>query len=87
MSREEKLELIGEMGLDISALDILSDEDFSILYAGYQRKVMYLGNLIILAIRKAFTENCEPFDIPHPVLSREETFENLGIKEEEVWME
>lgn len=83
MSREEKLIMIGEMGLDISALDSLSDEDIQTLYVGYQRKFMSLGNLIILAIRKAFTENCEPFDIFQSTPTREETFEHLGIKEEQ----
>lgn len=83
MNREEKLTMIAEMGLDISALDSLSDEDIDALYIGYQRKMMTLGNLIILAIRKAFSNDCEPFDMPQSIKTREETFEQLGIKEEE----
>lgn len=83
MSREDRLIMIGEMGLDISALDSMSDEDLSLLYQGYQRKIVTLGNLIILAIRKAYDPDCAPFDLPQNMPSREETFKNLGIEEDE----
>lgn len=83
MSREKKLMMIAEMGLNLCALDSLDDGDIDALYAGYQRRVATLGNLIILAIRRALSEDCEPFDCPSLPTSREETFKNLGIKEED----
>ena len=82
MSRSDKLQLIGEMGLNLSAIDSLSDEDFESLYAGYQRKTMTLGNLIIVAIRKALSQDSEPFSVPNKQASREETFKHLGLEEE-----
>ena len=49
-------------------------------YEGYKRKMLDVGNLIIVAVRKAYDTNSEPF-VYEPKHTREETF---GAFEEEL---
>lgn len=77
ITREEKVAVCGL----VPYMGQLTDAQIDLAYEGYQRKMMDLGNLIITSIRKALDSEAEPFIYEKPV-SRQETFERFGIKEE-----
>lgn len=77
LTREEKIAICGL----VPFADQLTDEQIDLAYEGYQRRMMDLGNLITVAIRKAFDNESEPFIYEKPV-SREETFKRFNIKED-----
>lgn len=54
------------------------EEDIEIAYEAYQQRMCDLGNLMIVAIRKAQDPDSEPFVVEEQH-SREETFNKLGI--------
>lgn len=55
-----------------------SEEDIELAYEAYQQRMCDLGNLMIVAIRKAADPNSEPF-VVEETHSRAETFNKLGI--------
>lgn len=55
-----------------------NEEDIELAYEAYQQKMCDVGNLMIVAIRKAQNPDSEPF-VVEETHSREETFSKLGI--------
>lgn len=58
-----------------------SEHDIEIAYEAYQQKMCDLGNLMIVALRKAAQADSEPF-VFEEQHSREETFTKLGLEEQ-----
>jgi len=58
----------------------VSPEDVDVAEKAYEQKMCDLGNLMIVAFRKAQDPNSEPFvvTVEH---SRKETFKKLGLEE------
>lgn len=77
ITREEKIAVCGL----VPFADQLTDAQIDLAYEGYQRRMMDLGNLITVAVRKAFDGESEPFVYKKPI-SRKETFERFNIKED-----
>ena len=77
ITRDEKIAVCGL----VPFMDQLTDEQVDLAYEGYQRKMMDLGNLMIIAFRKALDNESEPFIYEKPI-SRKETFERFNIKED-----
>lgn len=77
ITKEEKIAVCGL----VPFADRLTDAQIDLAYEGYQRKMMDLGNLITIAVRKAFDSESEPF-IYEKQVSRKETFERFNIKED-----
>lgn len=77
ITREEKIAVCGLVPYESQ----LTDAQINLAYEGYQRRMMDLGNLITVAVRKALDSEAEPFvyDKPH---TRNETFERFNIKED-----
>lgn len=67
----------------ISGIDFhkFTDEEIEIAYEAYQQRMCDLGNLMIVAIRKAATADSEPF-VFEETHSREETFSKFGLEEQ-----
>lgn len=77
ITREEKIAVCGL----VPFADQLTDAQINSAYEGYQRRMMDLGNLITVAVRKAFDQDSEPFVYEQPH-TRKETLERFGIKED-----
>lgn len=77
ITREEKIAVCGL----VPFADQLTDAQIDLAYEGYQRRMMDLGNLITVAVRKAFDGESEPF-IYEKGNSRKETLERFNIKED-----
>lgn len=77
ITREEKIAVCGL----VPYMSQLTDEQIDLAYEGYQRRMMDLGNLITIAVRKAYDNESEPFIYEKPI-SRQETFERFNIKED-----
>lgn len=77
ITREEKIAVCGL----VPFADQLTDAQIDLAYEGYQRRMMDLGNLITVAVRKAFDNESEPF-IYEKGNSRKETLERFNIKED-----
>lgn len=77
ITREEKIAVCGL----VPYMDQLTDQQIDLAYEGYQRRMMDFGNLITVAVRKAFDNESEPFIYEKPI-SRKETFERFNIKED-----
>lgn len=77
ITREEKIAVCGL----VPYMNQLTDQQIDLAYEGYQRRMMDLGNLITIAVRKAFDKESEPFIYEKPI-SRKETFERFNIKED-----
>lgn len=77
ITREEKIAVCGL----VPFADQLTDAQIDLAYEGYQRRMMDLGNLITVAVRKAFDGESEPF-IYEKGASRKETLERFNIKED-----
>lgn len=57
-----------------------TDEEIEIAYEAYQQRMCDLGNLIIVAMRKAATPDSEPF-VFEETHSRAETFSKFGLED------
>lgn len=77
ITREEKIAVCGL----VPYMNQLTDEQINLAYEGYQRRMMDLGNLITIAVRKGLDKDAEPFIYEKPI-SRKETFERFNIKED-----
>lgn len=55
-----------------------SEDDIDIAFAAHQQKMCDLGNLMIVALRKAAQQDAEPFKIPKEQ-TKEETLEKFNI--------
>lgn len=76
MSKQEVKKKAFMCGLDYKKW---SEEDIEIAYEAYQQKMCDLGNLVIVAIRKAQDADSEPF-VYEENHSRQETFSKFGLE-------
>lgn len=58
----------------------LTDEEIEIAYEAYQQRMCDLGNLMIVAIRKAAVPDSEPF-VFEEEHTRAETFSKFGLED------
>lgn len=78
-SIDELMDMCAEMGMIDKFYD-MTPEQIIKGHKAYCERLMSYGNLIIGGIRKAYDKDSEPFDYA-PQISREETFEKLGLEE------
>lgn len=89
---KEEIKSIGKIDLEkikndcaivglVHMYDELTPQQITLARQGHDKIICELGNLNILAIRKAFQENAEPFMVLDNI-SREETLRKLNIQEE-----
>lgn len=74
---------IGQLRLPLSDFYCLTPKELELAYQGYSQHMMDVGNIISIAIRKAFDENSEPFIAASPTETREQVFQHLNILQEE----